>query len=159
MKIQRNSIADMASKYEKTIGATPRTGEGTDTDRTSAVGYLRVLPDVLLQKREEDFHVAGIDRRQGKDHRACSLRTDKVSPKGMIALLIAFILGVAIPAGIIYLRELLRNKILGHDDVEKLTQLPIIGRHPDCQRQRKQGQYRDNRKTRKATLCRKYSED
>ena len=51
---------------------------------------------------------------------------DKVSPKGIIALLIAFILGVAIPAGIIYLRELLRNKILGHDDVEKQEQ-PDVG--------------------------------
>ena len=37
---------------------------------------------------------------------------DKVSPKGIIALLIAFILGVAIPAGIIYLRELLRNPLI-----------------------------------------------
>lgn len=45
-------------------------------------------------------------------------------------MLIAFILGAAIPAGIIYLRELLRSKILGHNDVEKLTQLPIVGDIP-----------------------------
>ncbi len=77
---------------------------------------------------------------------ACSLSVIKVSPKGIIALLIAFILGVAIPPGIIYLRELLRQTILGHDDVEKLTQLPIIGDIPYCQRQRKQGQYRDTGK-------------
>lgn len=128
MKIQRNSIADMASKYEKTIGVTPEQEKAlTQIGRQQSVTSGLYL--MLLQKREETSMSLASTADKAKIIEP-AVFVDKVSPKGIIALLIAFILGVAIPAGIIYLRELLRNKILGHDDVEKLTQLPIIGDIP-----------------------------
>lgn len=128
MKIQRNSIADMASKYEKTIGVTPEQEKAlTQIGRQQSVTSGLYL--VLLQKREETSMSLASTADKAKIIEPAAF-VDKVSPKGIIALLIAFILGVAIPAGIIYLRELLRSKILGHDDVEKLTQLPIIGDIP-----------------------------
>lgn len=128
MKIQRNSIADMASKYEKTIGVTPEQEKAlTQIGRQQSVTSGLYL--MLLQKREETSMSLASTADKAKIIEPAAF-VDKVSPKGIIALLIAFILGVAIPAGIIYLRELLRSKILGHDDVEKLTQLPIIGDIP-----------------------------
>lgn len=128
MKIQRNSIADMASKYEKTIGVTPEQEKAlTQIGRQQSVTSGLYL--MLLQKREEASMSLASTADKAKIIEPAAF-VDKVSPKGIIALLIAFILGVAIPAGIIYLRELLRSKILGHDDVEKLTQLPIIGDIP-----------------------------
>ena len=128
MKIQRNSIADMASKYEKTIGVTPEQEKAlTQIGRQQSVTSGLYL--MLLQKREETSMSLASTADKAKIIEPAAF-VDKVSPKGIIALLIAFILGVAIPAGIIYLRELLRNNILGHDDVEKLTQLPIIGDIP-----------------------------
>ena len=128
MKIQRNSIADMASKYEKTIGVTPEQEKAlTQIGRQQSVTSGLYL--MLLQKREETSMSLASTADKAKIIEPAAF-VDKVSSKGIIALLIAFILGVAIPAGIIYLRELLRNKILGHDDVEKLTQLPIIGDIP-----------------------------
>lgn len=128
MKIQRNSIADMASKYEKTIGVTPEQEKAlTQIGRQQSVTSGLYL--MLLQKREETSMSLASTADKAKIIEPAAFG-DKVSPKGIIALLIAFILGVAIPAGIIYLRELLRSKILGHDDVEKLTQLPIIGDIP-----------------------------
>lgn len=128
MKIQRNSIADMASKYEKTIGVTPEQEKAlTQIGRQQSVTSGLYL--MLLQKREETSMSLASTADKAKIIEPAAF-VDKVSPKGIIALLIAFILGVAIPAGIIYLRELLRNKILGHGDVEKLTQLPIIGDIP-----------------------------
>lgn len=128
MKIQRNSIADMASKYEKTIGVTPEQEKAlTQIGRQQSVTSGLYL--MLLEKREETSMSLASTADKAKIIEPAAF-VDKVSPKGIIALLIAFILGVAIPAGIIYLRELLRNKILGHDDVEKLTQLPIIGDIP-----------------------------
>lgn len=128
MKIQRNSIADMASKYEKTIGVTPEQEKAlTQIGRQQSVTSGLYL--MLLQKREETSMSLASTADKAKIIEPAAF-VDKVSPQGIIALLIAFILGVAIPAGIIYLRELLRNKILGHDDVEKLTQLPIIGDIP-----------------------------
>ena len=128
MKIQRNSIADMASKYEKTIGVTPEQEKAlTQIGRQQSVTSGLYL--MLLQKREETSMSLASTADKAKIIEPAAF-VDKVSPKGIIALLIAFILGAAIPAGIIYLRELLRSKILGHDDVEKLTQLPIIGDIP-----------------------------
>ena len=128
MKIQRNSIADMASKYEKTIGVTPEQEKAlTQIGRQQSVTSGLYL--MLLQKREETSMSLASTADKAKIIEPAAF-VDKVSPKGIIALLIAFILGVAIPVGIIYLRELLRSKILGHDDVEKLTQLPIIGDIP-----------------------------
>lgn len=128
MNIQRNSIADMASKYEKTIGVTPEQEKAlTQIGRQQSVTSGLYL--MLLQKREETSMSLASTADKAKIIEPAAF-VDKVSPKGIIALLIAFILGVAIPAGIIYLRELLRSKILGHNDVEKLTQLPIIGDIP-----------------------------
>ena len=128
MKIQRNSIADMASKYEKTIGVTPEQEKAlTQIGRQQSVTSGLYL--MLLQKREETSMSLASTADKAKIIEPAAF-VDKVSPKGVIALLIAFILGAAIPAGIIYLRELLRSKILGHDDVEKLTQLPIVGDIP-----------------------------
>lgn len=128
MKIQRNSIADIASKYEKTIGVTPEQEKAlTQIGRQQSVTSGLYL--MLLQKREETSMSLASTADKAKIIEP-AVFVDKVSPKGIIALLIAFILGAAIPAGIIYLRELLRSKILGHDDVEKLTQLPIIGDIP-----------------------------
>ena len=128
MKIQRNSIADMASKYEKTIGVTPEQEKAlTQIGRQQSVTSGLYL--MLLQKREETSMSLASTADKAKIIEPAAF-VDKVSPKGIIALLIAFILGAAIPAGIIYLRELLRSKILGHDDVEKLTQLPIVGDIP-----------------------------
>ena len=128
MKIQRNSIADMASKYEKTIGVTPEQEKAlTQIGRQQSVTSGLYL--MLLQKREETSMSLASTADKAKIIEPAAF-VDKVSPKGIIALLIAFILGAAIPAGIIYLRELLRSKILGHNDVEKLTQLPIVGDIP-----------------------------
>ena len=128
MKIQRNSIADMASKYEKTIGVTPEQEKAlTQIGRQQSVTSGLYL--MLLQKREETSMSLASTADKAKIIEPAAF-VDKVSPKGIIALLIAFILGAAIPAGIIYLREMLRSKILGHDDVEKLTQLPIVGDIP-----------------------------
>ena len=41
-------------------------------------------------------------------------------------MLIALVLGIAIPAGILFLREFFKYKIEGHEDVLKLTQIPVI---------------------------------
>lgn len=44
--------------------------------------------------------------------------------------MITFVIGIGIPLGIIFLLNLLRFRIEGHTDVEKLTKVPIIGDIP-----------------------------
>ena len=53
-----------------------------------------------------------------------------VAPKSKMFYLAALLLGLAIPVGIIYLRNLLRFKIENRADVEALTSLPIVGDVP-----------------------------
>ena len=80
---------------------------------------------LLLQKREENSIALAATADNGKliDE---PLFGGKVSPKGPIILLAAIILGFAIPGGLIWLISLFRYKVEGHEDVARLTDLPII---------------------------------
>ena len=124
LKIQRNSIAAQAGKYEGQINNTPEqermlTQIGRQQEVKSGL-YL-----MLLQKREENSISLAATADKGKLIDT-PVFTGKVTPKNSIIMLIALILGLAIPAGILFLLEFFRYKIEGHNDVEKLTNLPII---------------------------------
>ena len=124
MEIERKNIANMYGRYASQTNATPEqerilTQIGRQQDVKSGL-YL-----MLLQKREENSISLAATADKGK------LIDDpqymgKVSPKNSMIMLIALILGLAIPAGIIFVINFMRYKIEGHDDVAKLTSLPII---------------------------------
>lgn len=124
MEIERNNIANMYGRYASQTNATPEqerilTQIGRQQDVKSGL-YL-----LLLQKREENSISLAATADKGK------LIDDpqymgKVSPKNSMIMLIALILGLAIPAGVIFIVNFMRYKIEGHDDVAKLTSLPIL---------------------------------
>ena len=124
MEIERNNIANMYGRYASQTNATPEqerilTQIGRQQDVKSGL-YL-----MLLQKREENSISLAATADKGK------LIDDpqymgKVSPKSSMIMLIALILGLAIPAGVIFIVNFMRYKIEGHDDVAKLTLLPIL---------------------------------
>lgn len=124
LNIQRNSIASQQGKYQGQISNTPEqerilTQIGRQQEVKSGL-YL-----MLLQKREENSISLAATADKGKliDN---PVFTGKVTPKDSIILMIAFGLGLAIPALILFLLAFFRYKIEGHDDVAKLTKLPII---------------------------------
>lgn len=124
LKIQRNSIAAQAGKYEGQINNTPEqermlTQIGRQQEVKSGL-YL-----MLLQKREENSISLAATADKGKLIDT-PVFAGKVTPKNYMIMLIALILGLAIPAGILFLLEFFRYKIEGHNDVAKLTDLPII---------------------------------
>ena len=128
MEIQRNSIAKQAAMYASQIGYSPEqervlTQIGRQQEVKSGL-YL-----MLLQKREENSISLAATADKGKVIDAPSLE-GKVSPKSSIIMLIALVLGIAIPAGILFLREFFKYKIEGHEDVMKLTQIPVIAAIP-----------------------------
>ena len=84
---------------------------------------------MLLQKREENSISLAATADKGKVIDAPSL-VGKVSPKSSIIMLIALVLGLAIPAAILFLIEFFKYKIEGHEDVMKLTQIPVIADIP-----------------------------
>ena len=85
---------------------------------------------MLLQKREENAITLAATANNAKIIDDAIADEIPVSPKGKIVYLIALILGVGIPVGIIYLINLTKFKIEGRSDVEKLTSAPIVGDIP-----------------------------
>lgn len=128
MEIQRNSIAQQANLYSNQIGNSPEqervlTQIGRQQEVKSGL-YL-----MLLEKREENSISLAATADKGKIIDAPSF-IGKVSPKSSIIMLIALVLGLAIPAGILFLIEFFKYKIEGHEDVAKLTNVPIISDIP-----------------------------
>ena len=128
MEIQRNSIAKQAAEYAGQIGNSPEqervlTQIGRQQEVKSGL-YL-----MLLEKREENSISLAATADKGKIIDAPSF-IGKVSPKSPIIMLIALVLGLAIPAGILFLIEFFKYKIEGHEDVIKLTQIPVIADIP-----------------------------
>lgn len=80
---------------------------------------------LLLQKREENSIAlaATADKGQLIDE---PLFEGKVSPKAPIIIIAALLLAFLIPFSLIWLISLFRYKIEGHEDVARLTTLPII---------------------------------
>ncbi|TRO64259.1 GumC family protein [Christiangramia sabulilitoris] len=85
----------------------------------------------LLQKREENSLSLAVTAPKAKIvDRAYSSRIP-VSPKPKIILLAALILGMLIPFMVIYIKNLLNNKVRDRADIERAAkEIPIVGEVP-----------------------------
>jgi capsular exopolysaccharide synthesis family protein len=122
--INRQGIQSQFSKFQGRVSAAPlqervlaQVGRQQDVKST--------LYMLLLQKREENSIALAATADNGKliDE---PLYEGVVSPKKLIIILGALVLGFAIPALIIWLISFFRYKVEGHEDVARLTDLPII---------------------------------
>lgn len=123
-QIQRNSIANQFNKYVGEVASNPEqermlTQIGRQQDVKSGL-YL-----MLLQKREENSISLAATADKGKQIDEAQF-SGMIAPKKNMILGIALIIGLAVPAIIIFLGRLLRYKIEGHDDVASITKLPIV---------------------------------
>ena len=124
MNIQRNAVASQFGKYNTMIKQTPEQERilnqiGRQQEVKSGL-YL-----MLLQKREENSISLAATADKGKLIDDPAL-VGKVSPRSTNVFLIALVIGLSVPALILFIIGLLRYKIEGHDDVARLTSLPII---------------------------------
>lgn len=85
---------------------------------------------MLLQKREENAIALAATANNAKIIDDAIADDAPVSPKSEIIYLIALVLGLGIPFSSIYLISLTKFRIEGRDDVEKLTNVPIVGEIP-----------------------------
>ncbi len=122
--INRQGIQSQYNKFQGKVSAAPVAERvlnqiGRQQDVKSGL-YM-----MLLQKREENTISLAATADKGKliDE---PLLEGKVSPRSLLVLLAAFVLGLLIPAFVIWLRALFRYKVEGHDDVADLTRLPIV---------------------------------
>ena len=122
--IMRNGIQRQYSMYKSRVSDSPEkervlTQIGRQQEVKSGL-YL-----LLLQKREENSISLAATADKGKIIENPQFG-GKVSPKSAIILLAAIILGIAIPYGILFLIRLFSYRLEGHDDLAKLTTLPIV---------------------------------
>ncbi len=85
---------------------------------------------MLLQKREENAITLAATANNAKIIDEPMAEGGPVSPKPKMIYMIALVLGVGLPVGIIFLISLTRFKIEGRADVEKLTCVPVVGDIP-----------------------------
>lgn len=124
LTIQRDAIRMQLGQYSGEVTKAPEqerilTQIGRQQEVKSGL-YL-----MLLQKREENSISLAATADKGKLIEMPQY-AGKVSPKGIIVLIIALFMGLAIPSLIIYIINFFRFRIEGHEDVAGLTKLPII---------------------------------
>ena len=124
LQIQRDAVLAQVTKYTDQVEETPQqermlTQIGRQQEVKSGL-YL-----MLLQKREENSISLAATADKGRLIDDPQLN-GKVSPNSTYIMLIALVIGLAIPVLIILIIQFFRYKIEGHDDAARLTKLPII---------------------------------
>ncbi len=123
-------LANQVAIYEEQIKQLP-------TTQRAYLGYERKfalndeLYKFLMQKRAEaQIVMASNSPDNSVIDEALVSRTRRVAPRSMMIYLVCIVLGCAIPAVFIFLKEIFNIKILERSDIEKITKTPIIGQIP-----------------------------
>ena len=125
---QKSSTDRQYGMYSSRISSTP-TQERALTNMSRQQEIKANLYLMLLQKREENYISLASTAAKARIIDSPQLK-GQVSPKSSIIWLIALLLGACLPIGIIYLLKLLRYRIEGREDVEKLTKISILADIP-----------------------------
>lgn len=126
LMIQKRIADTQANMYTSKLGDVPN-------QEKILAAYQRQLEVksglymMLLQKSEENAIALAATSDNAKMIDAPSPNYAPVSPKRSSIFLIALVAGCAIPIVLIYLSELLRYKLEGRNDLERLTKVPILG--------------------------------
>ena len=136
MKRDRESILMKKSAVEREYGKyMGRVGSAPKMERVlTEIGRQREIKQgvylLMLQKREETAMELANTTDKGKliDPPAADPASSK--PQKKMVLLVALFLGALLPAGILYLLQMIKQTIDTRAELESLTRLPIIGEIP-----------------------------
>ena len=131
LQIAQSDIERQTRKFEGRISSAPQQEKEflTISRQQEIKATLYIM---LLQKREENAITLASTANNGRIIKAALPSKKPISPKKMVIMFASLVLGMGIPVGIIYLRDLLKYKIENAGDVEKITNVPILGELPLC---------------------------
>lgn len=123
-------LANQIKIYDEQIKKLP-------TTQRAYLGYERKftlndeLYKFLMEKRAEAQIVLASNSPDNSIIDEARLSTTKrVAPRTLIVYLVCVVLGCAVPAAFIFIKEAMNIKILERSDIEKITKTPIIGQIP-----------------------------
>lgn len=131
LQIAQTDIERQAKKFETRISDAPKQEKEflTISRQQEIKASLYIM---LLKKREENAITLAATANNGRIIETPLPGTAPVSPKKKMIALAALVLGLGIPVGVIFLRDLLKYKIESHEDVEKLTDVNILADIPQA---------------------------
>lgn len=128
LQITRRNLNLEAGKYRSRISNAPRQEQAlTDITRRQEIKANLYL--TLLQKREENAITLAATADNGRvveEPRAAGI----VAPNKRNVYILAFVIGLLFPIGCVWLKRMLKFKIEGHADVERITDVPVVGDIP-----------------------------
>lgn len=129
LQITRDDIERQASKFEGRISNAPlQEKEFMTISRQQEIKATLYI--MLLQKREENAITLAATANNGRIIEEPLPAAAPVAPRKSVFMLAAMMLGLGIPVGIIFLMDLLQYKIEDRTDIDKLTNLPMLGEVP-----------------------------
>ena len=131
LQITKADIERQARKFEGRISSAPQQEkEFLSIARQQEIKAQLYI--MLLQKREENAITLAATATNGRIIEEALPDKDPVSPRKKVITLAALLFGLAIPVGVVYLRDLLKYKIENRDDVERITNVGILAELPKC---------------------------
>lgn len=129
LAIARNDAQRQFNRFRGQTGMVP-TQERQFAEIAREQQIKSALFLMLLEKREENALAlsASVNSAKVLDEATVS---GPVQPKPSLVMMAALLLGLLLPASIIYLKDLLHYKIENRADVEKITKLPLLGEIPN----------------------------
>lgn len=129
--ITKADIDKQTSKFEARINKAPQQEkEFLTIARQQEI--KAALYTMLLQKREENAITLASTATNGRIIEEALAGSAPIAPKKMIIALAALIIGLGLPIGLVFLRDLLKYKIENREDVQKITNATILGELPRC---------------------------
>lgn len=134
MKRDRQSILMKRSNVEREYGKyMGRVGSAPQQERVlTEIGRQREIKQgvylVMLQKREEVAMELANVTDKGKIVDETMVVKNSAKPKKKMVLLAALLLGLVLPVCVLYLMQVLKEKIDTSEDLEPILKSPVIGR-------------------------------
>lgn len=127
LAITRKNLKASSSRFESRIQKVPAV-ERELMEISRQQGIKRELYLYLLQKREESALSLAATVSSNSRVIDSAMAGDKpVNPKKSLVLVIACILGIGLPMGCIFIKDILNDKVQEQKDVEQATKTPILG--------------------------------